>query len=148
MGLMIASNWPAFGYWKSRLRHGLDLVRERISGPALCSDCFVDQGLGIEARRLGHKSRRLCPNCDSRAGAKLYRSDIEELALRYFVYGTRIRTEFGGAPILQFNSWHYRKPEVSFPIWLDGDAQLIENTLAVGFFYYAPPLWHFAFAGN
>jgi len=138
---MNASNWRAFGYWKSRFRRGLDVVRQTISGPTLCSDCFVDRGLTIEARKLGHSSRRPCPNCDSRAGAKLYLSDIEELARRYFVYGTRIRTEFGGAPSLQFNSWHYRKPEVSFPIWLQDDAQLIEDTLAVGLFHYGPPLW-------
>jgi RES domain len=136
-----AGKWIPFGYLKSRFQHGLEMLRQWISGAALCSDCFVDHGLAIEARNLGHKSRRLCRSCHSATGAKLYRSDIEELARRYFVYGTRIRTEFGGAPILQFNSWHHGKPGVSFPIWLEADARLIENALGVGLFYYAPPLW-------
>jgi hypothetical protein len=132
----------AFNGLKARARHSTEALRQRISGAALCSDCFVDHGLVIEARNLGHKSRRSCPNCHSANGAKLYRSDIEELARRYFVYGTRIRTEFGGAPMLQFNSWHHGEPdEVSFPNWLKEDARLIQNALSVGLFYYAPPLW-------
>lgn len=135
------SKWIPFGYLKSRFKHSFEVLRQRFSGAALCSDCFVDHGLAIEASKLGHKSRRPCRSCHSPTGAKLYHSDIEELARRFFVYGTRIRTEFGGAPILQFNSWHHRKPEVSFPIWLEADARLIENALGVGFFHYGPPLW-------
>jgi RES domain len=126
---------------RSRLQINLYAIRQRISGPRLCSDCFLDRGLEIEARKLGHKSRRSCRNCHSVKGANLYEGDIEELARRYFVHGTWNRTEFGGASILQFNAWHHKKPEVTFPAWLERDARLIENALGVGFFYYGPPLW-------
>lgn len=122
-------------------RRQLSVLRERFSGPRLCSDCFTDRGLEIEARKIGHESRRSCPNCHLLTGAKLYTSDIEELARRFFVYGTWIRTEFGGANALQFNEWHHDKREVSFPGWLESDARLIENALGVGFFHYGPPLW-------
>jgi hypothetical protein len=123
------------------VRRRISAVRQRISGARLCSDCFVDRGLGIEARKLGHESRRSCRNCHSARGAKLYDDDIEELARRFFVYGTWIRTAFGGASALQFNTYHHDKHEVSFPAWLESDARLIENVLGVGFFHYGPPLW-------
>jgi hypothetical protein len=131
----------SFDAYRSHFQKGFDKLRNRISGPVLCSDCFVDHGLTIEARKLGHRSRRTCRNCHSVAGAKLYQDEIEEVARRFFVYGTRIRSEFGGAPVLQFNSWHAGRPEVRFPKWLDADARLIEATLNVGLFYYGPPLW-------
>jgi hypothetical protein len=118
---------------KSQLQRNISRVRQRISGAPLCSDCFVDHGLGIEARQIGRKSGRSCRNCHSVAGAKLYHNDIEELARRFFVYGSRIRTEFGGASALQFNAWHHDRREVSFPAWLNADARLIENALGVGF---------------
>src|SRR5260370_19295782 len=92
--------WIRFRYLKSRFQDSLEALRQRISGAALCSDCFVDHGLAIEAHKLGHKSRLPCRRCHSLTGAKLYRSDIEELARRFFVYGTRIRTALGAAPIL------------------------------------------------
>jgi hypothetical protein len=126
-------------FYKARQR--VSVLRQRISGARLCSDCFADRGLEIEARKLGHTSRRSCPNCHSITGAKLYESDIEELARHFFVYGTWIRTEFGGAHALQFNEWHRDKREVSFPAWLEPDARMIENALGVGFFHYGPPLW-------
>ena len=130
-----------FARLKSQLQANLTTVRQRISGAPLCSDCFIDHGLGIEARKIGRKSRRPCRNCHSVAGAKLYHNNIEELARRFFVYGSWIRTEFGGASALQFNSWHHDKREVSFPASLKPDARLVEDALGVGFFHYGPPLW-------
>jgi hypothetical protein len=124
-----------------RFQKTLETLRQRMSGPVLCSDCFVDHGLAIEARKLGHKSNRRCPNCNSAWGVKLGQNDVEGLARCFFVYGTRIKTEFGGAPILQFNSYHHGKDEVRFPSWLEADARLIENVLKVGLFYYGPALW-------
>jgi hypothetical protein len=124
-----------------RVRERVSVLRQRISGPRLCSNCFTDRGLAIEAQKLGHKSRRSCLNCNSVAGAKLYESDIEELARRFFVYGTWISTEFGGAHALEFNEWHRDKADVTFPAWLERDARMIENALGVGFFHYGPPLW-------
>jgi RES domain len=132
--------WIRFGL-DHRLQETLEWLRQRMSGPVLCSDCFVDHGLAIEAQKLGHKSNRRCRNCHWISGAKLYRNDVEELARSFFVNGTRIKTEFGGAPILQFNSYHSGTNEVCYPSWLRADARLIENVLNVGLFYYGPPLW-------
>lgn len=137
-----------FNWLKSQMQVYLYAVRQRffavcqrISGARLCSDCFIDQGLEIEARKIGHKLSRSCRNCHSVKGAKLFHEEIEELARQFFVYGTWISTEFGGAHALQFNAWHHDKRAVTFPAWLEADARLIENALGVGFFYYAPPLW-------
>jgi hypothetical protein len=135
-----ANKWIPFGL-DHRFQETLETLRQRMSGPVLCSDCFVDHGLAIEARKVGHKSNRRCGNCHWTSGAKLYRKDVEELARRFFVHGTRIRTEFGGAPILQFNSYHCGTNGVCFPSWLGADARLIEKVLQVGLFYYGAPLW-------
>jgi hypothetical protein len=65
---------------KSRFLEKLRSLRYRIQGPLLCSDCFADHGLALEARKLGQLSQRKCPNCNSRAGAKLGQETLQDLA--------------------------------------------------------------------
>ncbi len=109
--------------------------------PLLCSECFTDHGLILEARKLGKVSRQKCPNCNSKSGAKLDHAELDNLAQHFFVNGTFHRTEFGGASVLQFNQYQQGKREVRFPAWLEQDAHIIEDKLGVGIFYYGPPLW-------
>ena len=113
----------------------------KLQNPLLCSECFTDHGLILEARKLGKVSRRKCPNCNSVTGAKLDHAALENLAQRFFVYGTFRGSEFGGASVLQFNPYRYGKREVRFPAWLEQDAHVIEDKLGIGIFYYGPPLW-------
>jgi hypothetical protein len=109
--------------------------------PLLCSDCFADDGLKLEAQNLGLQSETPCPNCYSRSGSKLTRASLIELANRFFVHGTWARSEYGGASVVQFNEARYGEREVKFPTPLSEDANLIEDTVKIGFFYYAPATW-------
>lgn len=107
--------------------------------PVLCSDCFRDEGLRLDAFKLGIEQDSACPNCGSTAGRKLSRDRTAHLAYRFFVRGTTLRTHFGGAPMIQFND---RRPtSVRFPHWLEPDVPLFEKTIGVGFFHYGPRLW-------
>ena len=105
----------------------------------LCSDCFKDEGLKLDSFQLGIDKNEICPNCNSKIGRKLTNDLVHELAFRFFVQGTTVKTEFGGAPIIQFNE--YQKTSVKFTEPLTSDAKLIEKSIGVGFFYYGPRLW-------
>jgi hypothetical protein len=68
----------------------------------LCSQCFHDQGLRLDATRLGDDNEAECPKCGSTPGKKLDQERLEDLAHRSFVHGTVVRPKFGGYPGLQF----------------------------------------------
>lgn len=105
----------------------------------LCSNCFTDEGLRLDAQKIGRTLSRICPNCKTENGKKLNHKLLEILAYRFFVKGTLIKTKFGGAPRLQLNT--KQKTSVKFSNWLLKDVALIENELKVGFFKYGPRLW-------
>jgi hypothetical protein len=68
--------------------------------PLLCSNCFTDEGLRIDAAKHGLEQQGECPNCRSSDGRKLTRGHIESLAWRFFVGGTTIRGQYGAAPAI------------------------------------------------
>ncbi|MBU6439435.1 MAG: RES family NAD+ phosphorylase [Betaproteobacteria bacterium] len=107
----------------------------------LCSNCFVDEGLRVDAFKHGLEQNENCPNCNATNGRKLTKKHIESLAWRFFVSGTTIRTEYGAAPIIQFNSQHYGRSDISPSPWLKNDIKLIEDAARIGFFHYGPRLW-------
>ena len=109
--------------------------------PLLCSNCFVDEGLRIDAFKYGLEQEGDCPNCKSLNGRKLTKEHIEKLAWCFFVSGTTIRTEYGAAPVIQFNEHHYGKSDISPSPWLKKDIKLIEDVAKIGFFHYGPRLW-------
>ena len=105
----------------------------------LCSNCFSDQGLRIDAERIGEARDSDCPNCGARSGRKLTGDRVGELAQGFFVWGTLHKCDYGAAPIVQFNE--HQKTSISISRWFEKDIELIGNTLGVGFFYYGPRLW-------
>jgi hypothetical protein len=107
----------------------------------LCSRCFVDEGLRLDAERLGLTDDSACPNCGSTSGSKLDRERLQWLTSRFFVHGTLQRPRYGGHPALQFNEHRYPEKEVQFPDWLKADAELVAETLKVGIFHYGPRFW-------
>lgn len=107
----------------------------------LCSNCFADEGLKIDALKNGLEQEEECPHCKSRTGRKLTKELTEALAWRFFVSGTTIRADYGGAPIIQFNEQHYGRSEISPSPWLINDMKLIEEAVKIGFFFYGPRLW-------
>jgi len=106
---------------------------------ALCSNCFHDQGLRLDAERIGVSDSSACPNCSSTIGTKLSTDLVVALAQRFFVWGTLQRLDYGAAPLVQFNQ--YQSTSIRTSPWFKEDIQLFEKTLGVGFFYYGPRLW-------
>lgn len=107
----------------------------------LCSNCFTDEGLKIDAFQIGVENKQKCKNCGTINGRKLDKSHIQNLAYRFFVRGTFNRTEYGGAPIVQFNERQYGQNQIQFSAWLQKDVKLIEEAINIGFFFYGPRLW-------
>ncbi|HDZ45500.1 hypothetical protein LCGC14_0194300 [marine sediment metagenome] len=107
----------------------------------LCSDCFEDEGLRIDAYKIGLESSEECPKCKSKGGQKLTKELIRGLAWRFFVSGTTIRCEYGAAPVVQTNEHHYGKSDIRPSLWLESDVKLIEGAAKIGFFHYGPRLW-------
>src|ERR1035438_1996676 len=104
-----------------------------------CSACFADRGLSLDGCQLGVESDQVCPNCGRTDGKKLGKDGLAKLAFRFFVWGSFWRTEYGGAPLVQFNE--HQKTSISPPSWLKEDVALFENKLGIGFFRYGPRLW-------
>ncbi len=107
----------------------------------LCSNCFTDQGLRLDAERMGRDEPVCCPQCKTDNGKKLDKERIRQLAYRFFVQGTILRLDYGGAPRVQFNEHHHGSTAIQVSEWLQKDIELIENSLQVGFFPYGPRLW-------
>jgi len=109
----------------------------------LCSDCFFDEGLRIDAWKHGTEHQSECPNCKSTEGRKLTKEHVLSIAHRFFVSGTTIRFDYGAAPRVQCNESHYGRSDVSPSPWLRGDMKLLEDAGKIGFFHYGPRFWMF-----
>ena len=112
-----------------------------MSSIVACSECFCDQGLRFDAQQLGENdsSTVVCPNCGATTGNKLTSEILSTLAYRFFVWGSWHRTDFGGAPMIQFND--RRSTDVVFSTQVETDVQIFERVLGIGFFLYGPRLW-------
>lgn len=107
----------------------------------LCSNCFADEGLRIDAAKHGLEQQGECPECKSSEGRKLTKKHIEGLAWRFFVSGTTVRCRYGAAPVIQCNESRYGRSTITPSPWLENDIKLIEDAAKIGFFHYGPRLW-------
>jgi hypothetical protein len=73
------------------------------SRPVLCSACFTDYGLRLDANRIGIPHALPCPNCGVQGTKKLTPYLIRVLASQFFVRGSVNRFTYGSAPLVQFN---------------------------------------------
>jgi hypothetical protein len=106
---------------------------------ALCSDCFQDPGLRMDAERFGLEADGVCSSCGSTTGRKLDKQRIASVASSFFVWGTMSRSDYGAAPVVQFNE--HQTTSITAPPWLEQDLRRIENATGFGFFLYGPRLW-------
>lgn len=107
--------------------------------PIVCSHCFGDRGLSLDADRIGMDIPGACTNCGVTGFKKLPKAGLAALAHRYFVWGSLWRARYGAAPMIQFNE--HQKTSIDIQPWLQSDVRLIERLLGVGFFHYGPRLW-------
>lgn len=105
----------------------------------LCSSCFSNQGLRISAQKLGTKNNMRCKGCNKSKGYKLTKNILNDLAHQFFVMGSSIKSDYGGASRIQFNE--SQETSIICTDDVDKDIKLFEKYLGVGFFHYGPRLW-------
>ncbi|WP_282116989.1 RES family NAD+ phosphorylase [Cellulophaga baltica] len=105
----------------------------------ICSKCFNSEGLKLMSLNYGKNIKLKCKNCGELEGLLISKTSLEELAHKYFIEGTYYNTEYGGSPLIQYNE--YQKTDVDFGKYLNGDIKIFEDSLKIGFFYYAPRLF-------
>ena len=103
-----------------------------------CSSCFVNEGLRLDAIRLGDEASWPCQRCAAVDGRKLTSDRLATLAQHFFVWGSVHRLSYGAAPQIQFND--RRETDLEFGS-LSSDAAVFEAALGIGFFLYGPRLW-------
>jgi hypothetical protein len=54
----------------------------------------------------------------------------------YFISGSYVKTEYGGATILRFGDG-----DVDYPSWLKSDVRLLSEAAGIGLKYHGPALW-------
>lgn len=107
----------------------------------VCSDCFKDLGLKMEAENFGIKTKHVCPNCKSRNGAKFDKERLNNLCFHFFVQNSAYKLVYGGAPKIQYNEAHYNlDDDIDFSNFLQEDIKIFRKYLKIGFFYYGPRL--------
>ena len=118
-------------------------IRENVSSQSeafvACSNCFTNQGLKLDAERLGTSDSANCPKCMTTDGLKLTSDRLITLAQHFFVWGSVHKTKYGSAPVIQFND--RRETDITMPNYLCNDVALFESVLGIGFFKYGPRLW-------
>lgn len=107
----------------------------------LCSDCFQDYGLKLQAKKIGIINNECCTNCRSLLGSKLSGKLLQELAYSFFVQGTILKPKFGAYPRIQFNCSNSGDNFEDFSEQLRKDLRLIESAIGIKFFYYGPRYW-------
>ncbi len=103
----------------------------------LCSNCFKNLGISVEAEKIGHASPCNCPRCGAVAGMKLTQENLRTLQTNFFVAGSRVSAYYpspigmGGAELstseFEPNTW--------------ADYLLLKENTGVELFWYGPPLW-------
>ena len=123
------------------MHHYFDEKTKLTGDQILCSDCFNDEGLRLDAFAIGIKNTNKCPNCGSEKGHKLTKELVRELCYRFFVRGTIQRFEYGGIPLIQMNEHRFNNSDIHVSPWLEADTKLIEQAGEIGLFYYEPRFW-------
>lgn len=104
-----------------------------------CSNCFTNEGLRLDAERLGATDLSTCPRCTTTDGRKFTSDLLITLAQHFFVWGSVHRFRYGAAPAIEFND--RRETDIAMPKSLCTDVALFEDVLGIGFFFYGPRFW-------
>jgi hypothetical protein len=104
-----------------------------------CSNCFRNEGLRIEAEKLGRQQESPCPVCSSTSGKKIDGDLLWELCHRFFDYGSRsiyyppVYRIFPPSTVSRF-----KENQVKFDASLSDDIARIKQSADIGFRYNAP----------
>lgn len=111
---------------------------EVIEDIVLCAHCFNDRGLHLMARSF-EGEEATCPKCGITSPNGLRPSQLFALSDAFFVRGSAIATDYGGAPAIQFNE--HQSGSLAPDGGLAPDVELLQSTLGIGFFPYGPRMW-------
>lgn len=111
------------------------------SRPVICTACFTDHGLRVDAERFGIAHALPCPNCGMNGTKKLTPYLVRTLASQFFVRGSVHRSNYGSAPLVQFNEHRFQDGDYDGPQWLKEDVALISEKGRIGLFHYGPRMW-------
>jgi RES domain len=106
----------------------------------LCTKCFKNEGLLIEAARLSLGDPVLCSICGSSEGQAISDDTAHELLIRFFGHGSESLVVAGHVPVYKltadrgFMSGKFESP-------LEDDYQLLLAHYGLGVFHNAPAEW-------
>src|SRR5437870_6249302 len=104
----------------------------------LCSDCFKNEGLRLEALKLSNKQSEKCPRCGSEKGVLLNEDQCGELLERFFVYGTTSIGTFGVSP---YKLSVGNLDDIKFDVTLNDDFETLIGVHGLGLRLRAPKTW-------
>ena len=106
----------------------------------VCCNCLENEGLRIEAVKLGSKQDIECPNCKSSPCVKLSKEIVEELFRKFFLHGTRGISPYH-PPIYRIVEADYSSDTVELDDSLKNDYDLLSKFAKIGLKYNSPPTW-------
>ncbi|MDP3077101.1 RES family NAD+ phosphorylase [Bradyrhizobium sp.] len=116
----------------------------------LCSDCFNDVGLRLEAKRIGTQQASACPNCKSTDGYALDSDGLHELQVQFFSRATapkQYRQDVAALGVVEddLEEWDIGlvlRPETQ------ADWTLIRKSIGGRLWYRSPKLFYFGITNH
>jgi len=107
----------------------------------MCSECFEDAGLEIEARRFGKAKGVACAECGSKTGYSLDKSALEDLANQFFSYSTASHSYQMNVAVLGIGGGdHDTVEKMRSETWRDWFK--IKSVIGGSLFYRSPRLFY------
>jgi RES domain len=128
----------------------MDSARARWGLPSflLCSNCFRDVGLRLEAQRSGRWSRlrKTCPNCGRKDGYSLNGKALHELQRQFFSRATapnQIRDDIAVLGLVEDETREDEDIGLRLRPEAQADWSLIQSKISGRLFYRSPRLFYF-----
>lgn len=110
-----------------------------------CSLCFHDIGLHLMAEAIGIKNNLTCPLCGATKGKKLNLKQIHQISDIFFIYGSYLKSELGGANYLQTYEGTDRETDMITTKELSHDIDLLRKNFCIRVNYYGPRLYRLGY---
>lgn len=108
----------------------------------LCSECFTNEGLRIESKKIGSNSKMQCTNCLCNDATILDADNCYQLMQQFFVYGSVPPNVGEMAPVYMVNDYDHK---YELPHIYKHDHDLLKKETGLSAFHYGPPLWRLGY---
>lgn len=107
----------------------------------ICSNCFHNEGLRLEAEKVGEESEEVCPHCKIQLWSKDQAGRMCAIAdAKLFHAWLGASGHWGWAPVYWWID-DVRRDDTAFDQTLLDDYSLIKSDLGICVFHYGPALW-------